>query len=132
MELLKAILNFVSSIAYPLVLGLFLILFKKELRGLLEILRQFFLNVKDRFEKGDIEQLKLGGVEMLLAKKLKADLVQEPDSAGKIIQDLLSPAAPLALGYFDNFLKGLVVQTEGGFKFLHDEQLSGRQIKKAF
>jgi hypothetical protein len=128
MELLKIILNFISSIAYPLVLGMLLILFRKEIGGALEILRQFFLKVKEGFESGRLD-IAYGPFTARVAQKI---LSENPDSAAKTIQDLLSPAAPLALGYVDNFLQGLVVAGDGGFEFLPDPQLGRYQIEKIF
>ena len=129
MELLKIILNFISSIAYPLVLGMLLIVFRKEIGGALGILRQFFLKVNERFESGDIDRLTVGSLTLELTKKIRSEA---PDAAAKTIQDLLSPAAPLALGYVDNFLQGLVVGDDGGFEFLPDAQLGQFRIEKVF
>src|SRR5262245_42177330 len=121
MELLKVILNFISSIAYPLVAGILLVLCRDQIRTILEMLGRFLFKVNERFEAGEME-IRLWNVKLgPLAK-----------SAAETIEDLLSPAVPLALGYFDNFLKGLVVQGDGCFEFLVNDQSGQYQIHKVF
>ena len=73
--------------------------------------------------------MSIGSFTREVTQKIRSET---PDSAAKTIQDLLSPAAPLALGYVDNFLQGLVVGDDGGFEFLPDPQLGRFQIEKIF
>src|SRR5262249_47562237 len=55
-------------------------------------------------------------------------------TAAKTIQELLSPAAPLALGYVDNFLGGFVAGTENesGFHYQTDDSLKKYRVATVF
>jgi hypothetical protein len=106
MELLTVILDFVAKISYPLVLGLLLILFRKQFAGIFEVLR----GILKEIESGR-KNVSYGELALTTAAQLqKEDL----GSAARIIQKLLSPAAPLALGYVDNFVRSFKKTDAGG------------------
>jgi nucleotide-binding STING sensor domain-containing protein len=120
MELVKTLLDFVARIAYPLVLALFLVLFRPQLAAMFLVLEKIFKTVQGGVERGDVE-IKYGSLTVSAARKLRSDNLE---SAAKTVQELLSPAAPLALGYIDNFLHGLVVTSDGRFRFGVEESLA--------
>ena len=112
-ELLKAILGFLAKIAYPLVLALFLILFRRQIASLGKMLLDLGQKVTGGIERGDLA-LKYGDWSVEALKKVRSENL---DSAARTIQELLSPAAPLALGYVDNFLGGFIIGDSGCFKY---------------
>lgn len=128
MELLKVILDFVARMAYPIVFGLLLILFREQIAGVFEILKQLVASVKGGVETGQVA-LKYGDFTLSAAQKLRSDNLA---TAAKTIQDLLSPAAPLALGYVDNFLGGFVLDSDNRFEYLKDDSLREYTVAKAF
>ncbi len=129
MELLKLILDFVARIAYPIMFGLLLILFREQIGGVFEILKQLVASVKGGVETGQVA-LKYGDFTLSAVQRLRSDNLA---TAAKTIQDLLSPAAPLALGYVDNFLGGFVADNGGGgFHFLADDALKQYRVAKVF
>ena len=129
MELLKLILDFVARIAYPIMFGLLLILFREQIGGVFEILKQLVASVKGGVETGQVA-LKYGDFTLSAVQRLRSDNLA---TAANTIQDLLSPAAPLALGYVDNFLGGFVADNgSGGFHFLADDALKQYRVAKVF
>src|SRR5215831_19087969 len=128
MELLKVILDFIARMAYPIVFGLLLILFREQIAGVFEILKQLVASVKGGVETGQVA-LKYGDFTLSAAQKLRSDNLA---TAAKTIQDLLSPAAPLALGYVDNFLGGFVADSNSGFEYLKDDSLGKYRVEKVF
>jgi hypothetical protein len=129
MELLKLILDFIARIAYPIMFGLLLILFREQIGGVFEILKQLVASVKGGVETGQVA-LKYGDFTLSAVQRLRSDNLA---TAAKTIQDLLSPAAPLALGYVDNFLGGFVADNGiGGFHFLADDALKQYRVAKVF
>jgi hypothetical protein len=113
LEFIKAILDFLSKVAYPFILCISLVLFKNELRGILEVLRGIMDDIKTGRTK--FKYTHDGGVEV---SKNLALQVKEQDlpSATKTIQELLSPAAPLVVGYVENFIARMRIN-EGGVQF---------------
>jgi hypothetical protein len=129
MELLKLILDFIARIAYPIMFGLLLILFREQIAGVFEILKQLVASVKGGVETGQVA-LKYGDFTLSAVQRLRSDNLA---TAAKTIQDLLSPAAPLALGYVDYFLGGFVADNGiGGFHFLADDALKQYRVAKVF
>ncbi|HKP01897.1 MAG TPA: STING domain-containing protein [Chthoniobacterales bacterium] len=127
-ELLKVILGFLGKIAYPLILALFLILFRREIANLGRMLLDFGQKVTGGIERGDLG-LKYGDWSIEALKKVRSENL---DSAARTIQELLSPAAPLALGYVDNFLGGFVIGESGCFKYERANELSQYRIVGIF
>ncbi|HSV63605.1 MAG TPA: STING domain-containing protein [Chthoniobacterales bacterium] len=124
-ELLKVILGFLGKIAYPLILVLFLILFRREIASLGRMLLDFGQKVTGGIERGDLA-LKYGDWSVEALKKVRSENL---DSAARTIQELLSPAAPLALGYADNFLGGFIIGDSGCFRYERSDEL--RQYRMA-
>ncbi|HEY3602317.1 MAG TPA: STING domain-containing protein [Chthoniobacterales bacterium] len=118
-ELLKVILGFIAKIAYPLVLALFLILFRREIASVGRMLLIFGQKITGGIERGDLA-LKYDKWTLEAAQKVRSENL---DSAARTIQELLSPAAPLALGYVDNFLGGFVIGETGCFKYERADEL---------
>jgi len=108
MEMLKVVLDFIAKIANPLVVCLLFVLFRKEVGSIFEVLKGILEEVKERRLRLSIGNWTVGDLEQLQ----KADL----DSADKIIQELLSPAAPLAVGYVENFIVRMK-RSENGIQF---------------
>jgi hypothetical protein len=127
-ELLKVILGFVGKIAYPLVLALFLILFRREIASLGRMLLDFGQKVTGGLERGDLN-LSIGEFAIAAAKKMRSENL---DSAARTIQELLSPAAPLALGYVDNFLGGFIIGETGCFKYERADELTPYRMVDIF
>ena len=132
MELLKTILDFIAKIAYPLVIGLALCLFRRQLAASLEVLKGILTEI----EEGR-KNVRVGSIEVTSSMEEAAALkVKQQDlpAAAETIQKLLSPAAPLALGYVDNFLAGCVVKKGGGFEVAVLEHPAGPkfEITRAF
>lgn len=130
MELLKLILDFIARIAYPIMFGLLLILFREQIAGVFEILKQLVASVKGGVETGQVA-LKYGDFTLSAVQRLRSDNLA---TAAKTIQDLLSPAAPLALGYVDNFLGGFGAGNgnDSGFHYLADDALKQYRVAKVF
>lgn len=53
------------------------------------------------------------------------------NAAARTVQDLLSPAVPLALGYVDNFLASVVID-DGGFQYQLEEPQKNYTMAKYF
>jgi hypothetical protein len=107
MDLFKTILEFVAKIANPLVVIVTFLVFRKELKAILVVLRDILKNVKSGRLPFSVGNFTVG-------KLAEHILSEDPVSAAKTIQKLLSPAAPLALGYVDNFIAGFKVKEDGG------------------
>lgn len=127
-ELLKVILGFVAKIAYPLVLVLFLILFRREIASLGRMLRNFGRTVTGGIARRELA-LKWDKLTLGAADKLRSE---DPDAAARTIQKLLSPAAPLALGYVANFLGGFIIGETGCFKYERADELRRYPIVDTF
>ena len=54
---------------------------------------------------------------------------QDLPAAAETLQKLLSPAAPLALGYVDNFLAGCILKKGGGFEIAVLENPPGKKYE---
>jgi len=114
-ELLKIILDFITKMAYPIILGGFIFIFKQELRLILLELKK----ILDKVRSGELE-IRSGDVAIMAAQRLR----QEPlDAAAKKIQKLLSPAAPLAVGYVHSFIEKIKLD-DSGIKIL---KIDGRE-----
>jgi hypothetical protein len=112
-ELLKIILDFISKIANPLVVCLLFILFRKEVGSIFEVLRGILEEVREHRLAVSVGNVKVGDLAKNTAKQLQETNL---DSAAQIVQELLSPAAPLAVGYVENFVVKMK-RGEGGVQF---------------
>jgi hypothetical protein len=94
------------------------ILFRKEMGGILEVLRGILEEVKSRRLHFSVGNLTFGDLAKNTAEQLQKTNL---DSAAKIVQELLSPAAPLAVGYVENFIARMMKGEDGiQYRLLND------------
>jgi len=129
MELLKTILDFVAKVAYPVILGIAFVLFRKQLGGILKEFGGILLEVKERRLRLSFQGLELDNPSPLAVASLQ-EVQNAPDlaSAAKTIQKLLSPAAPLALGYVKNFVEKMK-KSESGIQIEVVEDTTGQKFE---
>jgi hypothetical protein len=127
MELLKVILDFIAKIANALVVCCLVILFKPQLGNIL----QRVMGILKNAEEGRQDLQLPGGFGVTNLSEAAALQVKKRDlpSAAKIIQKLLSPAAPLVVGYVENFVARMKKGEDGiQFKLLDERSLPTASI----
>lgn len=126
-ELLKAILDFVARVAYPVLIGGLLLVYRKQMAALFAVLSKYSDRILGRVAEGKVD-LSIGPLALKTAQDLRNEDI---NAAAKKVEDLLSPAVPLALGYVENFLDGVVI--EGGtFQYELDASLRKYAVAKSF